>query len=582
MVIRKDLLVTFFLITVVPFCVFVHLAPLGDFWPFFLACSAVTICAVIALGIANFKQKSLLVSPFVGVLAAFFLFLCVLTVIQKVSLNDQITLLIYAVIVLLTALLAVQLVQKSQTQYYDYLAFMLVIGGVIESIGAIAIEYRLMGIDYWMLPALGRLIGFIAQPNQLAIYIMVAFLALSYLTFRRVIPIIVALLLAGLFGFILLGSGSRAILIYLVCLILTTLFCLIKSKEKSYTRFIFLILSLVVGAIIYYFLPTILGWFSDVSSQPVVSEAVNAYGRSAASESFRFSEISKAFALLSESPLLGVGFGNYAVKGFWFGIDASNYIFIGDLTLHSHNLFAQILAEFGLVGFIALLIVLVYILVCFWRIPKTLQWWLVFTVFCVYFVNSMLEYVFWRMHFVPLFVLMIVPLLSPTIKLRFSRLISPVVWIVVAGVFVMVANGSLNTYAKSFFYNKDSALMDKTDYQIFISATDDLIWGREIQQQEFVTLSPQIIDFTRQQRITANMLAWRPYAPIIVNKIQLLLLSGQVGDLEKYSYALLKAYPEMVPDICNYFDGFNDIPNSKGLRIVKKTLNCKVVLSNHK
>lgn len=581
MVLRKDLLVTFFLITVVPFCAFVHLAPLGDFWPFFLACSAVVICVVFALGVANFKQKTLLFSPFIGLLAIFFLLLCLLTVLQKVSLNDQFILAIYGIVVVLAALLAVQLAQRSEVQYYDYLAIILTVGGIIQGISAIAIQYRLMGIDYWMVPVFDRLIGFIAQSNQLAIYMMVAFFALSYLTLRRMMPVIIAICIAGFFGFILFGSGSRAVLIYLVLSVVITVFCLVKSKDRSYVRFVYLIVSLIVGAVVYYYFPTIINWFSDDSIQSLVLQTTSSYDRSAASDSFRLSEIKKALALFKEMPLMGVGFGNYAAKGFWLAVKDGNYTFLGDLTLHSHNLFAQVIAEFGVIGILSLFVLMGYVVIRFWYTPKTLQWWLVLNICCVYFVNSMLEYVLWRMQFVPLLLLVMVPLLSRVITLRFSRFVSPIIWAVVAGVFVVVASQSLNTYAKSFFYNKETALMDKADYQTFLSATNDLVWGREIQQQEFVNLSPVVIDFVRQQEVTDNMLAWRPYAPVLVNKIQLLLLSGQMTDLDRLSDALVRAYPNTVPSICHYFDSFNDLPNLRGIRVVKKTLNCRVVLSNN-
>ncbi|MFD1261134.1 O-antigen ligase family protein [Entomomonas asaccharolytica] len=580
MTLRKDLLVTLLLITVAPFCVFIHYAPLGDFWPFFIACSAVVICAVFILGINNVKQSHLLVSPLVGCLVGFFAVLCLLTVVQNSSLSDKATLVIYSVVVILTALLAIQLAHNNETQYYDYLAFILFIGGVVEALGAIAIQYRLAGIDYWMVPMSDRLIGFIAQSNQFAIYMMVAFLALCYLAFRNIFHIVVVIVFALLFGFVLLGSGSRAVLVYLVLACITAVFCLVKSKDKTYLKFIICLVALMVGALIYYFLPVVLQLFNDDTTQVATSNIASSLNRSAASESFRLSEISKAFAMVKQSPLIGVGFGNYAVHGFWVGVNDPNYTIIGDLTLHSHNLFTQIMTEFGLIGLLALLALLAYIVFCFWKAPKTLQWWLVLTIFLVYFINSMLEYVMWRMQFVPLIILVLVPLLSKDIKLFIPKIITSVFWIAIAGVFVVIANSSLNTYAKSFFYNNKVAVFDKGDYNKFKSATRDLLWGREVQLQEFANLSPTVNDFAYQQRVTDEMLAWRPYAPVIANKIQLSLLSGQIGDLDKLSHALARAYPTMVPMVCNYFKEFNNIPNLQGLRIVKKELNCRKLSSS--
>lgn len=161
MILRKDLLVTLLLITVAPFCVFIHFAPLGDFWPFFIACSAVVVCTVFTLGINNFKQSNLIVSPLIGCLVGFFAILCLLTVVQNTSLSDKVTLIVYSVVVILAALLAIQLAQKSETQYYDYVAFILLIGGVVEALGAIAIQYHLAGIDYWMVPMSDRSNGLV-------------------------------------------------------------------------------------------------------------------------------------------------------------------------------------------------------------------------------------------------------------------------------------------------------------------------------------------------------------------------------------------------------------------------------------
>lgn len=574
MTLRKDLLVTFLLIVVAPFCVFIHFAPLGDFWPFFIACIAVALCSVIGLGVANIKQNGLIVSPFIGCLASFFVFLCLLTFIQNTSLSDKAVLAVYTVVVILAALLAVQLAQKSDVQYYDYLAFVLVIGGLIEALGAIAIQYRLAGIDYWMVPMGPRMIGFIAQSNQLALYMMVAFLALSYLLFRRIFHVSIVIAFGLLFGFVLFGSASRAVLIYLVSAIAVTVYCLVSTKDKTYLKFVLGVVSLIVGASIYYYLPTIMSLFSESAAHEVTGNIADTFSRSAASESFRLSEISKAFAMLKESPLLGVGFGNYATQGFWMGVNDSSYATLGDLTLHSHNLFAQIMAEFGLVGLLVLIILLAYIGYCFWKTPKTMQWWLVLTIFLVYFINSMLEYVMWRMQFVPLLVLVLVPLLSQSFKLYIPKLVSVVIWLAVVIMTVIIANKSLDTYAKSFFYDVHTAALDKDSYDKFKSATNDLLWGREVQQQEFTTLSAGITDFAYQQRITDEMISWRPYAPIIVSKIQLLLVSGQVGDLDKLSHALTRAYPQMVPQICNYFTSYN-ITNHQGLRIVKKELNCR-------
>lgn len=576
MSLRKDLLVTFLLITVAPFCVFIHFAPLGDFWDFLIACSAVVVCSIVILGWAVLKQKGILFSPFIGYLLGFFIILCLLTVIQKASLADQSVLLVYSMVVALTSLLAMQLAEKNNIQYYDYLAFILFVGGIVESFGAIAIQYRLAGMDYWMVPMSGRMIGFIAQSNQLAIYIMIAFLALSYLTFRRIFHVSLLIVFSLLFGFVLLGSGSRAVLLYLIVTIVITVFCWFRIRDKRFLTFLAGIAALIIGAIIYQNLDSIIYLISPEASTIVTHSTSNSLVRSATSESFRLSEIYKALAMFKDAPLLGVGFGNYAVYGFWMGVDNAAYTISGDLPLHSHNFIAQIMAEFGIVGLLGLLSLLTYIVVLFVRTEKTLQWWLVATVVAVFFINSLLEYVLWRMQFVPLLFLILVPLLSQNYKkIACPRLLSGSITLIIAVSFVLTVSSSLDAYAKSFFYNQDTVLLDPVDYDKFKSATDNLLWGREIRMQEFTSLDPNISDVQYQQKITDETLAWRPFAPVIANKIQLLLLTGQVNGLDHLSKGLARSYPSAVPQVCDYFKNFDSIPNLQGLRVVKKELNCR-------
>lgn len=577
MSLRKDLLVTFLFIVVAPFCVLIHFAPLGDFWEFFVACLAVGVSSLIVLGWKGFKEKSLVVSSFVGCLLIFFVVLCLLTTLQPTHLADKVTLIIYSLVVLLTALLALRLAQDNTVEYYDYLAFMLFVGGVIESLGAIAIQYRLVGIDYWMVPMSDRLIGFVAQSNQLAIYVMVSFLALGYLTLRGIFHVVLLAVFSLLFGFVLLGSGSRAVLIYLLAVLLVTIFSCYKTRDKNYLKLMVGIVALIIGAVIYHYLPLVIQLFS--ADNATLVESAGALSRSASSDSFRLSEIAKAFVMLKESPLIGVGFGNYAVNSFWLGVNDPSYTVIGDLTLHSHNIFAQIMAEFGLIGLFALLALLGYIGYCFWKKPHTLQWWLVLSVFAVYFINSLLEYVMWRMHFVPLLLLMLTPLLSNGFNVLYPRALNAFVSVVFALLLIVMANSSLNAYAKSFFYNGELMALDPVYYEIFKSASSDLVWGREIQMQEFSTLKPVIKDLAYQQQITDAALAWRPYAPVLVSKIQLLLFTGQIGYLDKYANALARSYPTMLPSICSYFKDFNTLPNLQGLRIVQQELNCRALLS---
>lgn len=568
---RKDLVITFLLLAIAPFCAFIHFQPLGDFWPFFITGISVAFCCVIFLGMANYKQNAIVISPFIACLSGFFLVLCLVTLIQRIDTSDRLIFFIYSLISVLVALLAVQLAFKKEVQYYDYLAFILVVGGIIQGISAIAIQYRLFDIDYWMVPVWGRFIGFIAQSNQLAIYMMSAFLAVCYLGFRKLLPLFIIAIICAFFGFILLGSASRAVLLYLIVIVAISIFCLWKSKDKTYFKLICFLLALLIGALIYYYLPLLT---KEAGSSIQAANAADNFIRSQSSDSFRLSEIRKALHLFQHSPVLGIGYGNYAAEAVWLSAGKQEYVTLGQLTLHSHNLFTQIMAEFGLIGLIVLLVLLVYIAIRLWRAPKTFQWWFVVGVLSVYFINSMLENVLWRLHFVPLLILVLAPILSTPKLYKLPKFISLIVWLVLGCVAIVIANNALSTYAKSFFYTPDLNSFDQTDYAIFKSATHDPLLGREVQLNEFQSLSYHIEDFTYQQEITDKMLAWQPYSAVIATKMQLLLMSGHVGSLDFLSKALVANYPDDVPKICDYFQSL-PTNNLEGLHIIRKELNCR-------
>ncbi len=95
--------------------------------------------------------------------------------------------------------------------------------------------------------------------------------------------------------------------------------------------------------------------------------ATRLQGVSSAVTESRFALWGAAAALFKSSPVLGVGYGSYQVRyPEYFQVD----FYFGTPTLQAHNLYLQILAETGLIGFLLLLAVIATGVVRSWRAHK--------------------------------------------------------------------------------------------------------------------------------------------------------------------------------------------------------------------
>lgn len=595
---RYDLIFTFLLTTIAPFCVFIHFSPLGNFWQNFISATAILTCSIIILGKGYLTNKTLPISPLASVLIGFFAILMLVTLLQTTSTANRLIFACCAGTAILTILLASQLAAKDKMQYYKHLALFIVLGGIIESIGAIAIQYRLWGIDYWMTPMGNRLFGFIAQSNHFAVYIMVAFLALAYLTLSALnqttcstnatntsnntpkiinwLSIACLVIISMLFGFTLLGSGSRTVILYLTAIIILTIFCFCISKDRRLFALLPGFAGLAIGALIFFFLPTVIQWLYP-ESLPIAESTAGAFVRSNASDSFRLSEIYKALTLFTESPLLGVGVGNYAAKAFWFNVEHPEFVTLGELTLHSHNFIAQIIAEFGIPGILSIFILLAYIIICFWKAPKDILWWFNACVLCTFFIIAMLEYILWRLEFLVLLLLILTPSLTIQRNIALPRPISAIFILALISIFYVTVPSSLRTYARSFFYSQEAITTYPKDYQIFREATKDPLWGRYVTMQEFMNQEVNFNELAYLEQITNDALEWHPATPILIKKLQLAVFTNNTMNLSKITKAMQRMYPNSVPQLCQYFSNDMNLPNPQALRIVRKDFNCRAL-----
>ena len=157
-----------------------------------------------------------------------------------------------------------------------------------------------------------------------------------------------------------------------------------------------------------YLLPLLNDWLKlllgamgfDVSGFDII---VAAQRGTAEGIDIRLSEWRKAWLIFLESPLWGIGIGNYGWHSFNYqALPEFSAVFKNLFLHHSHNLIMQVLAELGVAG----LLLLVFMAATWLRqvLPlwKNPSYWLIFALVIVLLLHSSVEFPLWYSFFLGL------------------------------------------------------------------------------------------------------------------------------------------------------------------------------------
>ena len=309
----------------------------------------------------------------------------------------------------------------------EILAWLIVVGGLLSAVTGL-VQY--LGYGGW----LGEYVAFkqtaaihgnIAQPNHFAAHILLATVGLCYLFAARRLSATLAAALLIFFALIAGLSASRAVFLYATALLALSLASCLRSRDTFSSRLCVstaLFLAAYVGAqpLLEHLNPWLTELLKDWSlNNPPGSELLKdwtlnnkpeagitgpgtALGKLASAPSglaMRVSEWHKAWLMFLDAPLFGVGFGNFAWHSFSYQqLPAFSAMLKPELFSHSHNLFAQVLAETGIAGFLLLLLLLVG-----WVRQLHAQWsgpdWFIAASLLVIFIHSNLEFPLWYAYF---------------------------------------------------------------------------------------------------------------------------------------------------------------------------------------
>lgn len=397
------------LIGILPFINPFHTVPLASFYGEWLA---------IALGLA--ACLAFLARPFwlnfnIPQTAIFAFSLVVVFAVQSILLQRPYTaqLLIPALYLSWAVLLIVLATWLRQTlgkeKIVEILAWFMVAGGVLSALIGL-VQY--IGYGGWLNQFISfkrgaTLYGNIAQPNHFATHVLLATTGLCYLFSKNRLSTVLAVSLLIFFAFIVGLSASRAALLYALSLCVLSLVNYINVRNTVNSRLCFITsFFFVIYAVAQYLSEYIHPWLMEyvkdwsLNLDPLAyNTALEKLSTSPLGLEGRVSEWRKAWLMFLDAPVLGVGVGNYAWHSF-------NYQLLPEfsgtpkswLFSHSHNIFTQVLAEVGLVGFSLLLLLLAR-----WVMQIRKNWshpdWFIVAILLIIFIHSNLEFPLWYSYF---------------------------------------------------------------------------------------------------------------------------------------------------------------------------------------
>lgn len=303
-------------------------------------------------------------------------------------------------------------------QISSFLAWFLLSGGLLSGVAAI-IQHYFSGIPVFFItpdPA-ETVYANLAQPNHFSDYVSLSIASLLYLAATGRIRWFAAFPMGIFLLFVLALSGSRSAWLYLVAIFLLAM--LHYRREKNRT--------LLVGGILLIPCFLLMQWVPHIhlfAAHGTITSGERLVGKESGIRLYLWRE---SWMMFLNSPLLGVGFGQFAWHHFMLG-PLFNDPRITGLYSNAHNIIMQLLAETGIVGILTFLGGIGF-LIRRMTLPFNLHAWWLYALLLVIALHSMDEYPLWYAHFLGPFAFLLGMAEGRSLALRWAGKFSAVLLI---------------------------------------------------------------------------------------------------------------------------------------------------------
>lgn len=401
-----------------------------------------------------------------------------------------------------------------------------------------------LGLEFIFPTRNGQVFANLGQRNQFADYLWLGVLSAIYLQARQRLRPWQFLLAAIPLALCAVFTASRSVYLYIAA---TAILSFAVGYRQSDFASIRRSTGWVIAAAL---LVELAKHFGNVSDVAMVTAGERLYS-DPGGISTRFALWQIAWNSFLQAPLLGVGLGGFS----WQTFALAGSVPPGSLpgaAEHAHNLFAQLLAEFG----IASLLTLTLVGVALWRDFQKQAWghghWWGLAAITIVGLHSQLEYPLWYAFFLGPMAILLGALAPRPISIDLGKL-GPraMALLLLAGIWIMG-----NLY-------RDYSLLEDTMHWRDIDTTQQASWpevhtrlsklyGESLfphYVQLYYALAAPISPDNLEEKlaITADSLLFSPVDRLVFKYPALLALAGRQDEAQQMLQLAILAYPARVP-----------------------------------
>lgn len=533
-------------VTVLPFLSPFHYLPLPQWWG---EIAVVVLAALACLCLPQGTLRLPRVVPWLALLALLWLSQPWFVDLLFPGLNAATALAFLALALLALAVVHWQALSDAET-VMTVLAKGLLVGALLQSLIGLA---QLTGLA----PLLGgvlfydaahptsNIFGHIGQRNQYAHYLSWGLVAVSWLAVARVLSRGVAVAVLLWLALSIAFAGSRTVLLYAAALLLLAPAWYWHVRDEASKRLMqWLLLAAGLLLLMQFALP--LGeWLlrpllhGELVASGVERLAANSDGMGAR----RLAEWGKAWLVFREAPWFGAGWSQYAYHSVRLQL-LPQFVDSGvnsGLFSNAHNLVFQLLAEVGLIGTLAVLLGLLWVLLPWCGRQARAVHLLPLAMLAISLLHSMLEYPLWYLYFPAVLVMLLA--LAPVAEGGKRRPFRPVQYGALL-MLLLAVYGSYRYVEMQGLYNPRTVQQQQRLQQIMreeplfafhaLGLLDDVVRpGRDSppQQRQWIALLAQM----------------RPYPDVLRKEAQFLALEGRPQEAAYTMRLALASFPTYAP-----------------------------------
>jgi O-antigen ligase len=276
------------------------------------------------------------------------------------------------------------------------LAWFVAAGGLLNAVAGILQHYELRGPLESVIATkvMQRAYGNLVQPNHFANHLALALASIGYLFARERIPPTIAGLAAAILLFALALSASISAWFYVALLVILSIALYLRERSSAHRQLAVYAIAVLLG----FALAQGLARTPWLAGPVPLETATERLFESVPSFSVRLQLWHEAVLIFLQSPLLGVGFGQFAWHHFTLLETAGVSPLLG-LFHNAHNIILQLLAEMGAAG---ALVLLAGVGIWLWglrRQPLGIEGWWMLALLGVIGLHSLSEYPLWYAYF---------------------------------------------------------------------------------------------------------------------------------------------------------------------------------------